>query len=58
MLLGAALVFFLFPGREGELRLLAEYRAQDTAPPAAAPAPAPAPPLPLPLPLPPPHDPT
>jgi len=29
---GAALIFFLFPGKQDELRLLAEYQAQDTAP--------------------------
>ncbi|HET6684758.1 MAG TPA: MFS transporter [Gaiella sp.] len=34
---GAVLVFFLFPKREGERRLLEEYHAQDTAP--AAPSP-------------------
>jgi hypothetical protein len=31
VVLGAVLVFFLFPKREGERRLLAEYHAQDTA---------------------------
>jgi MFS transporter, DHA2 family, multidrug resistance protein len=37
--LGAALIFFLFPGKEDEQRLLAEYHAQDTAPaPDATPA--------------------
>jgi DHA2 family multidrug resistance protein-like MFS transporter len=36
VVLGAALVFFLFPKREGERRLLEEYHAQDTA---AAPSP-------------------
>ena len=39
VLLGAALVAFLFPGREDEQRLLAEYHAQDTAG-EAVPAPA------------------
>jgi MFS transporter, DHA2 family, multidrug resistance protein len=34
--LGATLVFFLFPGKEDEQRLLAEYHAQDTAPRASA----------------------
>jgi DHA2 family multidrug resistance protein-like MFS transporter len=32
ILLGATLVFFRFPGKEDEQRLLAEYRAQDSAP--------------------------
>jgi EmrB/QacA subfamily drug resistance transporter len=36
ILLGAALVFFLFPAREAERRLLLEYHAQDAGP--AAPA--------------------
>jgi EmrB/QacA subfamily drug resistance transporter len=31
ILLGAAIVFFLFPKREGERRLLASYHAEDTA---------------------------
>ncbi len=31
MLIGAAIVFFLFPGREEEQRMLAGYRAEDTA---------------------------
>ena len=31
VLIGAALVFFLFPGHEDEQRLLAGYRAEDTA---------------------------
>ena len=39
VVLGAALVFFLFPKREAERRLLAEYHAQDTA--AAPPPPGP-----------------
>ena len=30
MLLGAALVFFLFPKREEEERLLEQYQAEDT----------------------------
>jgi hypothetical protein len=30
IVLGAALVFFLFPKHEGELELLAEYHAEDT----------------------------
>jgi MFS transporter, DHA2 family, multidrug resistance protein len=34
VLLGAAIVFFLFPGREEEQRMLADYRASDTASPA------------------------
>jgi DHA2 family multidrug resistance protein-like MFS transporter len=33
-LLGAALVFFLFPKREHEQQLLEQYHAEDTAPPA------------------------
>lgn len=37
LVLGAALIFFLFPGREDEQRLLAEYHAQDSAPQASAP---------------------
>jgi MFS transporter, DHA2 family, multidrug resistance protein len=37
VLLGAALVFFLFPSREAERELLAQYEAED----AVAPAPAP-----------------
>jgi EmrB/QacA subfamily drug resistance transporter len=32
VLLGAAIVFFLFPKKDEERRLLAEYHAQDTAP--------------------------
>ena len=40
ILLGAALVFFLFPKKEQEDRLLAEYQEEDTAP---RPHPAPAP---------------
>jgi hypothetical protein len=35
--LGAALVFFLFPRKESERRLLAEYHAQDVAAAAASP---------------------
>jgi MFS transporter, DHA2 family, multidrug resistance protein len=31
ILLGAALVFFMFPGREGEIELLAEYHTTDEA---------------------------
>jgi MFS transporter, DHA2 family, multidrug resistance protein len=38
IVLGAALVFFLFPAKEEEQRLLAEYHAQDSAPQPAAPA--------------------
>jgi DHA2 family multidrug resistance protein-like MFS transporter len=34
ILTGAALIFFLFPGKEDEQRLLAEYQAEDTATPA------------------------
>jgi len=37
VVLGAAVVFFLFPKGEREKELLAEYEAEDTAP-AAAPA--------------------
>ena len=42
MLLGATLVFFKFPKREEERKLLAEYQAEDApsrpeAPPAAEP---------------------
>jgi MFS family permease len=36
ILLGAAIVFFLFPRKEQESHLLATYREEDTAPPAAA----------------------
>jgi MFS transporter, DHA2 family, multidrug resistance protein len=36
ILLGATLVYFLFPKREEELRLLAEYQAEDTGGPAKA----------------------
>ncbi len=36
ILLGAALVGLMFPRRDGEQRLLAEYHAQDTAQPASA----------------------
>jgi DHA2 family multidrug resistance protein-like MFS transporter len=42
--LGAALIYFRFPGKEQELRLLAEYHAQDTQPRDAPPTPG-APPL-------------
>jgi DHA2 family multidrug resistance protein-like MFS transporter len=35
ILVGAALVFFLFPKRDGEEALLAEYHAEDTASDAA-----------------------
>jgi hypothetical protein len=42
ILLGAAVMFFLFPGKGDEERLLAEYDAKDSAAPAAAgPLPAP-----------------
>jgi len=41
VLLGAALVFFLFPKRDEERRLLAEYHAQDVAAEAASSAAAP-----------------
>jgi len=34
--IGAAVIFFLFPGKEDEQRLLAEYHAQDAGPAAAA----------------------
>ncbi len=37
--IGAAVIFFLFPGKEDEQRLLAEYHAQDAEPAAAAPDP-------------------
>src|SRR3954465_9332120 len=37
VLLGAALVYFLFPSRERERELLEQYGAEDAAPPAAAP---------------------
>jgi MFS transporter, DHA2 family, multidrug resistance protein len=48
VLLGAAIVFFRFPGRDEERRLLAEYHEQDaagaaSAPPPVAPEPAPSP---------------
>ena len=33
--IGAAVIFFLFPGKEDEQRLLAEYQAQDSGPAAA-----------------------
>jgi len=36
ILLGAALVFFMFPKRGGEVELLAEYHTEDTADTAAA----------------------
>ncbi len=39
ILLGAALVYFLFPGKEEEQRLLAEYQAEDTEPRTSAPLP-------------------
>jgi len=32
IVLGAALIFFMFPGKEEEQRLLAEYQAEDAAP--------------------------
>ena len=35
ILLGAALVFFLFPKKDDEQRLLAEYQAEDAAAPGA-----------------------
>ena len=38
VLLGAALVFFLFPGKEGEERLLARYQAEDEDRPEPEPA--------------------
>ena len=31
IVLGAALIYFLFPDKDGELRLLAEYHETDTA---------------------------
>jgi MFS family permease len=37
--LGAALVYFMFPGKEDERKLLAEYQAQDSAPREPRPAP-------------------
>ncbi len=43
IVLGAGMVFFMFPGKDEEQRLLAEYEAQDSAPepsPDAEPAPA------------------
>jgi len=36
ILLGAALVFFLFPRKDDEQRLLSEYHSQDAAPRAGA----------------------
>ena len=39
IVLGAALIFFQFPGKEEEQRLLAEYQAEDTSTPEAEPAP-------------------
>jgi DHA2 family multidrug resistance protein-like MFS transporter len=39
IVVGAALIFFLFPGKDDETRLLSEYQAQDASPQAAAPAP-------------------
>jgi hypothetical protein len=38
VLLGAALVFFLFPGKEGEERLLERYHAEDEGRPQPEPA--------------------
>jgi MFS transporter, DHA2 family, multidrug resistance protein len=38
IMVGAALIFFLFPGKDEETRLLAEYEAQDAPSPAASPA--------------------
>jgi hypothetical protein len=35
IVLGAALVFFMFPKHDGELELLAEYHAEDTEPAAS-----------------------
>ncbi len=32
IVIGAALIFFMFPGKEDEQRLLSEYQAEDTAP--------------------------
>ena len=40
MLIGAALVFFLFPQRDEEQRLLAQYHDEDTKAAAAKPTPA------------------
>jgi len=37
VVLGAALIYFMFPGKADEQRLLAEYHAQDTAAQASAP---------------------
>jgi DHA2 family multidrug resistance protein-like MFS transporter len=43
ILLGATLIYFRFPGKDDEQRLLAEYQAQDEAPQAPAPGAEPAP---------------
>jgi hypothetical protein len=43
VLLGAALVFFMFPKRDEERRLLAAYHAEDAAPAPEAPDTLPAP---------------
>jgi MFS family permease len=43
ILVGAALIFFKFPGKEGEEELLAGYHAEDAEPPATGPAPVAAP---------------
>jgi len=40
ILLGAALIFFLFPRKDREEELLARYHAEDVAEPAKPPAPA------------------
>ena len=32
IVVGAALIFFMFPGKDEEQRLLAAYQAEDTAP--------------------------
>ncbi len=40
IVIGAALIFFLFPGKDDETRLLAEYEAQDAPSQAASPSPA------------------
>jgi MFS transporter, DHA2 family, multidrug resistance protein len=39
IVVGAALIFFMFPGKEDEQRLLAEYQTEDSAPLAPAPDP-------------------
>ncbi|MFZ1154327.1 MAG: hypothetical protein WAN93_05420, partial [Solirubrobacteraceae bacterium] len=39
IVVGAALIFFMFPGKDDESRLLGQYEAQDALPPVASPVP-------------------